>query len=697
MSRIQHRWCGLLILFFISCGNPHVEPVDSSNTDADVSDTDSSDSADVPLDHETVDAETNGAEVYDCSQCDDQNLCNGVEICSPSTGECLAGEPVVCDDGDLCNGLETCVPETGQCDPGEPIECEDGIDCTVDSCNPETGGCKSELSDETCADSNPCTIDFCDPVSDCINFPKECDDENPCTDDSCDMNSGECVFQPIDCNDGNVCNGFEVCDSETGGCSPGVAIDCNDGNACNGEEICDPSTGGCLPGTAVVCDDGIGCNGVEYCLYETGACTPSDEPICPDSAYACGDLMIGTGPQSGNTLEATSSDRFILVPEGDSEWVEKDAMIDALPEHPSVTAVSMNTVFNDLNREGSSFNGWLTIDCFQRGFDWNSGDSNVEHWWPQGVTGTSDAYGDNTETGLYEGRRLMLVSWYHKDWLDPNADGTKGARITVVDLTNIDAVTYRHILLVVPFASAAGIPNFHALHDGNGGALHAGGIVWYKNLLYVADTHHGFRVFDLERMLQVSTGTHDVIGYDLATGGYHGANYKYVLPEIGRYNLCSESCCTRFSYSSLDRSASPPSILAGAYSSSATDTLLHRWPLDASNGLLKTSDQGTVDGAVVAENIYFSGRPKIQGALSYGGDYYLSSSKAKTSFPPSAGSLWSGGLGESWTDHQYPYLPEDLYFDQFTDELWTCTEHPSSTLGQRHCFSISRSNIPWCN
>ena len=697
MLQMNHRWCGLLFFLLLSCGSIQADPGDSAGKDADPSDSDSQDSYDVTADGKAFDTETDVIELVDCPECDDLDACNGLEICDPGTGECIEGISMICDDGDPCNGLESCDSQTGICTSGDAIDCDDTIDCTLDICNPESGGCQHELSDAACVDSNLCTIDFCDPASGCVNYPIDCDDDDLCTNDSCDADSGECVYSPVDCNDGDVCNGFEVCDSETGTCSAGIAIDCDDGNACNGEESCDPATGNCVSGESVSCDDGLGCNGVEYCLYESGVCEPSDDPICPDSANACGDLPIGAGPQTSNSLEAISSGRFTLVPEAASDWTEKDALITELSQHPSVTAVSMNTVFNDLNREGSSFGGWLTIDCFQRGFDWNSGDSNVDYWWPQGVTGTSDAYGDATQNGLYQGRRLMLVSWYHKDWLDPNADGTKGVRISVVDLTDIDSVSYRHILLVVPFDSAVGLPNFHALHDGSGGALHAGGIIWYKNLLYVSDTHHGFRVFDLERILQVQTGIHEVVGLDLATGGYHGANYKYVLPEIGRYSLCSESCCTRFSYSSLDRSTSPPSILAGAYSSSANDTLLHRWPLAESNGLLQTSVQGSVDGAVVADNVYFSGRSKIQGALSYGGEYYLSSSKAKTSFPQSAGSLWSGALGESWTDHQYPYLPEDLYFDLYTDELWTCTEHPSSSLGQRHCFSISRSNIPWCN
>jgi hypothetical protein len=65
----------------------------------------------------------------------------------------------------------------------------------------------------------------------------------------------------VNCDDGNTCNGIEICDSLTGECLSGTPLVCDDGEYCNGDETCDP-TNGCQSGTPVVCDDGAFCNGI---------------------------------------------------------------------------------------------------------------------------------------------------------------------------------------------------------------------------------------------------------------------------------------------------------------------------------------------------------------------------------------------------------------------------------------------------
>ena len=84
-----------------------------------------------------------------------------------------------------------------------------------------------------------------------------------------------CEFD-ADCDDGDVCNGAEVCG--TGGCQPGTPLVCDDGDPCNGAETC--GAAGCGPGTPLVCDDGDPCNGVETC--GTGGCQPGTPLVCDD-------------------------------------------------------------------------------------------------------------------------------------------------------------------------------------------------------------------------------------------------------------------------------------------------------------------------------------------------------------------------------------------------------------------------------
>jgi uncharacterized repeat protein (TIGR01451 family) len=103
------------------------------------------------------------------AQCDDGNPCSA-DTCDPATGACintpivcddanpctadacLGGSCVstplpagsVCDDADLCTTGGTCQvnPLTGQATCSSlPVTCDDGDACTMDSCNPTTGGC----------------------------------------------------------------------------------------------------------------------------------------------------------------------------------------------------------------------------------------------------------------------------------------------------------------------------------------------------------------------------------------------------------------------------------------------------------------------------------------------------------------------------------------------------------------------------
>ena len=110
----------------------------------------------------------------------------------------------------------------------------------------------------------------------------------------------------------------------------------------------------------------------------------------------------------------------------------------------------------------------------------------VSYWYPQGITGTGDAFAN----GFIEDRRALIVSWYHKTEDRP----TKGARISLFDLTDVDQPRYRHLLLVTPKENGSNIDFGPAEYEhGDRDALHAGGIVWLHPYLYVADTFVGMR------------------------------------------------------------------------------------------------------------------------------------------------------------------------------------------------------------
>jgi len=221
-------------------------------------------------------------------------------------------------------------------------------------------------------------------------------------------------------------------------------------------------------------------------------------------------------------------------------------------------------------------------------------------------------------------------------------------------------------------------------------SLHAGGIVWYQNYLYVADTTQGFRVFDMSRIQRVQTGDGGALGYKSSADAYYAYNYRYVIPQVGRYQRCQSSCCARFSWASLDPTTSPPSILAGEYVKSEITGRAHRWSMDTQTGRLLTQHKTATSVAS-----YYPAVANMQGGLSVDGHLFISSSAPKISWPPSLGSLHDAPVGGALTTHQWPRLPEDLSYNPATKAIWTCTEEPASFLqGEtRFCFQVDLDDI----
>ncbi|HEX5044251.1 MAG TPA: hypothetical protein VFV75_15200 [Candidatus Polarisedimenticolaceae bacterium] len=93
-----------------------------------------------------------------------------------------------------------------------------------------------------------------------------------------------------DCNDGNLCNGVETCDSGSGNCIPGTPITCDDGEACTLNQ-CDPATGTCSFPTDP-CNDGDPCT-VDSCDPVNGC-----QHSTPGLVHLCNSGSIGI-PSSG--------------------------------------------------------------------------------------------------------------------------------------------------------------------------------------------------------------------------------------------------------------------------------------------------------------------------------------------------------------------------------------------------------------
>jgi hypothetical protein len=289
--------------------------------------------------------------------------------------------------------------------------------------------------------------------------------------------------------------------------------------------------------------------------------------------------------------------------------------------------------------------------------------------YPQGITSSRDAVG-TANSGNYDGHQLILVSWYTKD----GCDGAQSrSRITLVDWDATYPNKYRKVLLVEPTGTAT-TPNFKDI------PIHAGGVSWYGDYLYVADTGRGMRIFDMRRILKTNTGgTADQIGRQ-SNGTYYAHNYAYVLPQIGTAAGATTSG-TSLVWSSISLDRVSRSIVMTEYTCASGCTA---YPNRAARAIRFPFPAGatTFAASTTASEALQLPWYKLNGVASHNGRWWFNSSGAKQLYywTPATGSHtygWVGG-GESisyWEDATNP------------DLLWSLQE----TVGHRNVFAVEQA------
>ncbi len=246
---------------------------------------------------------------HDDTDCLDEDMCNGDETCSEETEEgrsCVAGSPredgfvvsddprIICldgvsqesecgdgfidsgagefceppgssdcddmcrwgctadddcaGDGNICNGEEFCDMAAHVCDRRDPLV--DGTECGMDPRMICLGGsCQASV----CGDR------FLDIVMEECDDGRDGDQANGCN-DMCEYSCHE----SSECDDGQVCNGYELCEDVTAAgklCVEGpdalIGTGCDDGEFCTAVDVCD-GAGLCL-GSGNPCDDELSC------------------------------------------------------------------------------------------------------------------------------------------------------------------------------------------------------------------------------------------------------------------------------------------------------------------------------------------------------------------------------------------------------------------------------------------------------
>ncbi|WP_338930476.1 hypothetical protein WEB32_00975 [Streptomyces netropsis] len=304
---------------------------------------------------------------------------------------------------------------------------------------------------------------------------------------------------------------------------------------------------------------------------------------------------------------------------------------------------------------------------FDYGFAWDPDtkdphgklDGKTAQWYPQGISTSVDGYG-----GTVGGRKVVAVSWYGYENYE-----NRGARISFIDVTgDPKRPRYEHVLLVEPSQlHGSDTATFNPV------IMHAGGVAWVGNFLYVANLpgrlapfkQGGVSAFDLTRMVKVEgADKRKAFGYD------------YILPLHHLYENRGGGRL-RHSQLSLDRTRrnEPHSLVVSEFRDDGPRGRLVRWSL-APTGYL-------ADG--LSDEDWLS-KPYVQGAVAVGGDAYYAANNRGSKGPgdsgesgelaPKAGQLWlhKGRKGGPKRHGTLAIGPEDLSYD--AGRLWCLAEHP---------------------
>ena len=311
--------------------------------------------------------------------------------------------------------------------------------------------------------------------------------------------------------------------------------------------------------------------------------------------------------------------------------------------------VGLDGVLGDLDRTGEHCA--VPGEAAGPGLTWDRADRDDPAWWPQGVA------------ALRSGE-VLLVGWYARR----RGMRAPGTRISVVDRTPPDGPRYRHVLLVRPRVLGL-LPPAPV-------RVHAGGIAVHGDLLYVADTLLGVRLFRLGDVLRAPAGRPDRFRRRFLARGH-----DHVLPQFMalRVPLRAGRRRLRHSFLSVGEVGGRHHLVVGEYRRKAQGPpRLARYLLDAATGLPEADDRGVI----VPLEVHDAQPARMQGAAVHEGTWFVTAS-AGEGVP---GDLYVGAPG-AWVHHRgvLPTGPEDLAWSRPGEELWCVTEWP----GRRWVFPLA--------
>ena len=272
---------------------------------------------------------------------------------------------------------------------------------------------------------------------------------------------------------------------------------------------------------------------------------------------------------------------------------------------------------------------WRPVRQKRRGtvdLRWLSARTWTRRWYPQGI-----------DLGLWHGRRTLAVSWFRQ-----RLDGHHlASRVAFVDL---DRSRHLDVLLAVE-------------EDGElqPARIHAGGLAWFDDRLFVAATGKGIWEFDL-------AGIRRVRGEDarrLAGAGGRGIRATALVAVRTRVHPIDIRC----------------SYLGRVFDDDGTPlrrVLIGEYLKDDTGRIAEFSIPQSDDDAFREESRFSPGIRRMQGAVRWGDRHFISQSDRMH-----PGVLWTGTRDALVRDRvPLPVGCEDLALDLDAKLLWSLGEHP---------------------
>ncbi|MFB8187994.1 hypothetical protein ACFC14_01640 [Microbacterium sp. NPDC055988] len=258
---------------------------------------------------------------------------------------------------------------------------------------------------------------------------------------------------------------------------------------------------------------------------------------------------------------------------------------------------------------------WLTARTWTR------------RWYPQGI-----------DLGEWRGRRTLAVSWFRQQ-----LDGVHlASRVTFVDL---ERSRHLDVLLAIPGDDGELQP----------APIHAGGLAWFDDRLFVAATGRGIWEFDLADVREVRGATAQRIA---GRQPRRGRTTALVAVRTRVHPVALR--CSYLGRVFDERGAPLRRVLIGE----------HR--IDDSGRIGEFSIPEDADGRFAEEHMFTPGIPRMQGAVRWGDRHFVSQSDGLR-----PGALWSGPrTALERDDVPLPVGCEDLALDIDAGLLWSLGEHP---------------------